>query len=84
MDTVKSFERGGPILWFVNFSHVRGDIISLIGLLGWGGGGAKLISYSTSYLYFIRLLKSLLNDDSTGIATQVDLKTSTLEPLDVY
>ena len=43
----------------------------------------KLILFETSYLSLQFLLKSL-NDDDTGIATQVDLKTSTLKPLYAY
>ena len=43
----------------------------------------KLILFETSYLSLQLLLKSL-NDDDTGIATQVDLKTSTLKPLYAY
>ena len=53
----------------------------------WEGGGlkgkitpTKLILIETSYLFLQWLLKSL-NDDHTGIAAQVDLKTSTLKPL---
>ena len=53
-------------------------------LFGLGGGNSRKIDFILNNLYFIRLLKSLLNDDETGIATQVDLKMSTLEPLHIY
>ena len=73
-----------------NFLHVRWDVISFIGWL-WGGCGGlkrkitlgKLILFSMSVLSLLRLSKSPQNDDGTGIATQVDLKTSTQKPLHV-
>ena len=75
---------GGLILGFVNFCRLGGK------KWGRGGGGGfkgkitprnwrKMILFERSYLS-IWLLKSQ-NNDNAGIATQVDLKTSTPKPL---
>ena len=60
---------------FFNFLKGRGEVFSVVG----GGGGGerkvtpgKVILFETSYLSLQWLLK-LLNDNDTGIATQVDL-----------
>ena len=62
--------RGGQFLWFVNLLQVRGDVI-----FGERGGGERKDNSGKIYFIWNELsFFTMVNDDDTVIASQVDLK----------
>ena len=70
--------RVGQFSWIVHFLQVRGDVISWISWLGRGGVKGKITPEK-----LILFEKSYLSLQWTEIASQVDLKMSTVKPLHV-
>ena len=73
---------GANFLWFVNFLQVRGEVTSWISWLG-RGGGVERKDYSGKIYFIWNELSffTMVNDNDTVIASQVDLKMSTVKPL---